>query len=64
MENPVNCWKPKSIDMAISSRARIREGSETIREDGVHSSEWKRRASHVDEDIVRSLRKLKAASKI
>ena len=30
MKNLVNCWKPKSKDMAISSQALKKEGSETI----------------------------------
>jgi len=34
------------------------KGATTIPEVGVHSSEWKRRASQVDDDIVFSCRKL------
>ena len=44
--------------MAISSLAPIGEGSETIREAGVHSSEWKRGAALWVDDMVRYLREI------
>jgi len=55
MDNPVNCWKPKSKDMAISSQASNEEGSETIREDGVHNKCCGSAGPLTkEEDIVRS----------
>ena len=67
----MNCWKPKSnLDMAISSQAFVykpygtimKEGSETIREDEVHNKYCgsARHLFYLDEDIVRSLVKIKA----
>ena len=58
----MNCWKPKSQDMVISSQAlMVREGSETISKESrsVKLDGPKRIASFFkDDDIVHPIRKL------
>lgn len=53
VQKKVNCWKPKAEAMVISSQARRREGSETIRKWSRGQAASKRSTPRGD-DIVRS----------